>query len=180
MRSIERRDTGECPRSVHSAVGGSVGCGDTDAGGSGSVRPVAEEQEDVEQGVEIAAGPGREGREDGLATSSGRAGGQDCDGRQAPMRSLPSRPDNIWRAAQHDQSQDTKSVVGRVRTAGQHHSRRSRDCVAGGGFAESAVVSGPGADRGGAGSLDLSRTRRRIGLSCVAHPSTWTRAPSSR
>ena len=60
MRSIARRDTGEIARSVHSAVGGSVGCGDTDAGGTGSVRPVAEEQEDVEQGVEIAAGPGRE------------------------------------------------------------------------------------------------------------------------
>ena len=64
MRSIERRGHGRILRGVHSAVGGSVGCGDTDAGGSGSVRPVPEEQEDVEQGVAIAAGPGREGRED--------------------------------------------------------------------------------------------------------------------
>ena len=55
---------GRIPRSVHSAVGGSVRCGDPDAGGSGSVRPVSEEQEDVEQGLEIAAGPGRENRED--------------------------------------------------------------------------------------------------------------------
>jgi len=54
---------GRIPRSVHSAVGGSVRCGDPDAGGSGSVRPVPEE-EDVEQGVEVPAGPGREDRED--------------------------------------------------------------------------------------------------------------------
>ena len=47
---------GRILRGVHSAVGGSVGCGDADAGGAGSVRPVSEEQEDVEQGVEIAAG----------------------------------------------------------------------------------------------------------------------------
>ena len=33
----------------------------------------------------------------------------------------------------------------------------ARDCVAGGGFAESAVVSGPGADRGGAGSTRRCR-----------------------
>ena len=44
-------------RRVHSAVGGSVRGGDADAGRVGSVRPVSEEQEDVEQGVEIAAGP---------------------------------------------------------------------------------------------------------------------------
>ena len=31
MRSIERRDTGESYERVHSAVGGSVGCGDADA-----------------------------------------------------------------------------------------------------------------------------------------------------
>ena len=37
---------------VHSAVGGSVGGGDTDARGSGSVRPVPEVQEDVEQAAE--------------------------------------------------------------------------------------------------------------------------------
>ena len=55
---------GRIPRSVHSAVGGSVRCGDPDAGGSGSVRPVPEEQEDVEQGLEVAAGSGREDRED--------------------------------------------------------------------------------------------------------------------
>ena len=42
MRSIERRDTGESPRGVHSAVGGGVRGGDADAGGSGSVRPVSE------------------------------------------------------------------------------------------------------------------------------------------
>ena len=43
----------------------------------------------------------------------------------------------------------------------------ARDCVAGGGFAESAVVSGPGADRGGAGSLDA-----------VAHPAADRRRDS--
>ena len=37
-------------RGVPSAVGGSVWGGDADAGGSGSVRPVSQEQEDVEQG----------------------------------------------------------------------------------------------------------------------------------
>ena len=45
---------GRILRGVHSAVGGSVGGGDTDAGGSGSFRPVPEEQEDVEQGVAVA------------------------------------------------------------------------------------------------------------------------------
>ena len=55
---------GRILRGVRAEFGGGVRGGDTDAGGSGSVRPVAEEQEDVEQGVEIAAGPGREDRED--------------------------------------------------------------------------------------------------------------------
>ena len=64
MRSIERRDTGESYEAFIRPVGGSVRCGDPDAGRVGSVRPVPEEQEDVEQGLEIAAGPGREDRED--------------------------------------------------------------------------------------------------------------------
>ena len=46
---------GGIARGVHSPSGGSVRYGDADAGGSGSFRPVSEEQEDVEQGVEIAA-----------------------------------------------------------------------------------------------------------------------------
>ena len=56
MRSIERRDTGESYEAFIRRFGGSVGCRDADACGAGSVRPVSEEQEDVEQGVEIAAG----------------------------------------------------------------------------------------------------------------------------
>ena len=64
MRSIQRRDTGESYEAFVRSLAEASGGGDTDAGGSGSVRPVAEEQEDVEQGVEIAAGPGREDRED--------------------------------------------------------------------------------------------------------------------
>ena len=64
MRSIERRDTGESYEAFVRSLAEASGGGDTDAGGSGSVRPVPEEQEDVEQGVEIAAGPGREDRED--------------------------------------------------------------------------------------------------------------------
>ena len=37
----------------------------------------------------------------GLTTPSGRGGGQDCDGSlsQAPIWSLPTRPDNIWMSA---------------------------------------------------------------------------------
>ena len=37
----------------------------------------------------------------GLTTPSGREGGQDCDGSlsQAPIWSLPTRPDNIWMSA---------------------------------------------------------------------------------
>ena len=65
-RNAEHRASGHgrIPRSVHSAVGGGVGDGDADACRVGSVRPVAEGQEDVEQGLEIAARPGREDRED--------------------------------------------------------------------------------------------------------------------
>ena len=40
MRSIERRDTGESYEAFRAEFGGGVGGGDTDAGGSGSVRPV--------------------------------------------------------------------------------------------------------------------------------------------
>ena len=60
MRSIERRDTGESYEAFVRSLAEASGVETPDAGGSGSVRPVAEEQEDVEQGVEIAAGPGRE------------------------------------------------------------------------------------------------------------------------
>ena len=40
-----------------------------------------------------------------LTTPSGREGGQDCDGSlsQAPIRSLPTRPDNIWKVL-HDRA----------------------------------------------------------------------------
>ena len=47
---------GRILRGFRAEFGGSVGGRDTDAGGSGSSRPVSEEQEDVEQRVEIAAG----------------------------------------------------------------------------------------------------------------------------
>ena len=71
-------------RSVPSALGGGVWGGDPDAGGSGSVRPVSQEQEDVEQGLAIAAGPGREDREDegrpDALGSQGRARGRHGDG----------------------------------------------------------------------------------------------------
>ena len=67
---------GRILRGFRAEFGGGVGGGDTDAGGSGSFRPVPEEQEDVEQGVEIAAGPGREDREDeGRSDALGPQGG---------------------------------------------------------------------------------------------------------
>ena len=64
MRSIEPRDTGESYAAFIQRLAEASGGGDTDASGFGSVRPVSEKQEDVEQGVEIAAGPGRDDRED--------------------------------------------------------------------------------------------------------------------
>ena len=55
-----------------------------------------------------------------LTTPSGREGGQDCDGSlsQAPIRSLPTRPDHFrMRLLDRptDQRKDTKSVVTGVR-----------------------------------------------------------------
>ena len=61
MRSIERRDTGESHEAFIRRLAEASGVETPDAGGSGSVRPVSEEQEDVEQGLEIAAGPGTGG-----------------------------------------------------------------------------------------------------------------------
>ena len=81
MRSIERRDTGESYEAFLRRLAEASGGGDTDAGGSGSFRPVPEEQEDVEQGVEIAAGPGREGRVD--------EGRSDAPGLQGRARGRP-------------------------------------------------------------------------------------------
>ena len=65
MRSIERRDTGESHEAFIRRLAEASGVETpTRISGAGSVRPFAEEQENVEQGVEIAAGPGREDRED--------------------------------------------------------------------------------------------------------------------
>ncbi len=84
MRSIERRDTGESYEAFLRRLAEGVWGGDPDAGGSGSVRPVSQEQEDVEQGLAIAAGPGREDREDegrpDALGSQGRARGRHGDG----------------------------------------------------------------------------------------------------
>ena len=51
-------------RGVRAAPGGGIGDCNADACGVGAVRPVPEGQDDVEQGVAVAPGSGREGRED--------------------------------------------------------------------------------------------------------------------
>ena len=87
--------------------------------------------------------------------------------------------EELWRGLLRGPAGTAESASGSVFPDAVHRLFRgsvvgARDCVAGGGFAESAVVSGPGADRGGAGSLDaLSRTRRRIDVETHEAVFTW-------
>ena len=79
---------GRIVRSVRAAAGGGVGDCDADAGGVGAIRPVAEEQEDVERGLAVTAGPGCEGRED--------EGRSDAPGPQGGARGGPGDGGDSW------------------------------------------------------------------------------------
>ena len=76
MRSIERRDTGESYEAFVRSLAEASGVETPTRADLARFDPVPEEQEDVEQGVEIAAGPGREDREDeGRSDALGPQGG---------------------------------------------------------------------------------------------------------
>ena len=96
MRSIERRDTGESYEAFVRRLAEASGVGDTDASGFGSVRPLLEAQEDVEQGVAASAVSGREDREDEGVDAAGRSGGRGGGGRQGRATTATRR---WWRSA---------------------------------------------------------------------------------
>ncbi len=75
MRSIERWDTGESYEAFVRRLAQASGIETPTRAELARVRPVPEEQEDVEQGVEVSAGSGREDREDeGRPDASGPQG----------------------------------------------------------------------------------------------------------
>ena len=85
MRSIERRDTGESYEAFVQRLAEASGIETPTRADVGALRPVPEGQEDVEQGVAVSPGSGREdhedeGRSDALSPQ-GRARGRPGDGR---------------------------------------------------------------------------------------------------
>ena len=89
MRSIERRDTGESYEAFVRSLAEASGVETPTRADLARFDRSPEEQEDVEQGVEIAAGPGREDREDeGRSDALGPQGG--ARGRHADTGAIVS------------------------------------------------------------------------------------------